>query len=133
MAAPALVIDRLDHLVLTVRDIESACAFYENVLGMRRASFGEGRVALHFGRQKINLHPHPSPIDPRATAPVPGSADLCFVTETPIGQVTAHLKACSVAIEVGPVEQTGALGAITSVYFRDPDGNLIEVANYASD
>lgn len=125
----AFEIDRLDHLVLTVADIEASCAFYERALGMRRETFGEGRVALRFGRQKLNLHPHPSPYDPIAAAPAPGSADLCFITETPIEAVAAHLNACAVEIIGGPVERTGAEGPITSLYCRDPDGNLIEIAN----
>ena len=130
MAAVALT--RLDHLVLTVRDIEATCAFYERVLGMRRETFGAGRVALHFGRQKINLHPAGREFEPKAASPTPGSADLCFLTETPIAEVMAHLEACGVAIEEGPVARTGAEGPITSVYLRDPDGNLIEVAERAA-
>ncbi len=125
-----ITLDRLDHLVLTVRDIEATCRFYESVLGMRRESFEEGRIALHFGRQKINLHPYPSPVEIVAKDPRPGTADLCFVTETPIAQVAAHLEACGVAIEMGPVERTGAQGPMTSLYCRDPDGNIIEVSNY---
>lgn len=128
-AESPITIDRLDHLVLIVRDIEAACAFYEKVLGMRRVRFGEGRVALHFGRQKINLHPDPSPHSLVADKPVPGSADLCFITETPVERVVAHLEACNVAIIGGPIERTGAEGPINSVYVRDPDGNLIEVSN----
>ena len=124
-----VVIDRLDHLVLTVRDVEASIRFYARVLGMRREDFGKGRVALHFGRQKINLHPHPSPIDPKAEFPTPGSADLCFITETPLPAVIDHLNEQGVAIELGPVARTGAEGPIRSIYFRDPDGNLIEVAN----
>ncbi len=127
-----ITLDRLDHLVLTVRDIDATCRFYESVLGMRRESFGEGRIALHFGRQKINLHPYPSPVEIVAKDPRPGSADLCFVTETPIAQVAAHLEACGVEIEMGPVERTGAEGTLRSVYCRDPDGNLIEVSNYGA-
>lgn len=123
-------IDRLDHLVLTVRDIEVTCAFYREVLGMERREFGEGRVALHFGRQKINLHPHPTPVDLVAAKPVPGSGDLCFVTTQAIEAVAAHLEACGVEIECGPIERSGAEGAITSVYCRDPDHNLIEIATY---
>ena len=130
MPDKGIVLDRLDHLVLTVRDMEASCAFYQQVLGMRRETFGAGRVALHVGAQKINLHPHPSPIDPKAPAPAPGTADLCFVAETPLTQVIAHLEARGVKIEVGPVATAGAQGAMTSVYFRDPDGNLIEVSNY---
>ena len=123
-------LDRLDHLVLTVRDIETTCAFYVRVLGMRRQSFAKGRIALHFGDQKINLHPYPSPIDPKAAVPEPGSADLCFITEAPIDEVSDHLRAQGVEIEVGPRPTIGALGPMTSVYIRDPDGNLIEIANY---
>ena len=124
-----IVIERLDHLVLTVRDIEATCAFYEEVLGTERRGFGKGRTALHYGRQKINLHPHPTPIDLVAEQPLPGSADLCFVTGQDIGAVIAHLDACGVPIEWGPGARTGAEGPITSVYCRDPDNNLIEIAS----
>ena len=124
-------IDRLDHLVLTVSDLDKSCIFYEHVLGMRREIFGEGRVALIFGRQKINLHPHPSPYEPKAETPTPGSADLCFIVDGPIDDIVAHLKDCGVPIEEGPVARSGALGPITSVYLRDPDQNLIEIATYA--
>lgn len=127
MAAPRL--ERLDHLVLTVRNIEASCDFYEKVLGMARRSFGEGRIALHFGQQKINLHPYPSPVDLVASTAEPGTADLCFITDTPIAEVAAHWRCCGVAIIGGPVERTGAQGALNSLYCRDPDGNLIEVAN----
>jgi len=120
----------LDHLVLTVRDVEESCAFYESVLGMRRETFGEGRIALHFGSQKINLHPHPSPIEPKATAPAPGSADLCFVVDGPIDAVAEHVRSHRVNIELGPVPRTGARGPMTSIYLRDPDGNLVELAVY---
>ena len=129
MTEAPVVIDRLDHLVLTVADVERTCAFYERVLGMRRACFEDGRVALHYGRQKINLHPHPTPIDPVAETPMPGTADLCFITATPIEQVVAHLAACAVPVIAGPVERAGAAGPVLSVYCRDPDGNLIEIAN----
>ncbi len=123
-------IDRIDHIVLTVRDIGATVAFYTRVLGMEEMRFGEGRTALRFGRQKINLHPHPSPIDPKAARPTPGSADLCLVAETPIAEVVRHLAACGVEIELGPVARAGAAGPIESVYVRDPDGNLVEVSNY---
>ncbi len=130
MAGTGINLERLDHVVLTVRDIEVTCAFYEKVLGMTRHSFGPDRVALHYGGQKINLHPHPSPIDPKAAVPSPGSADLCFVAQTPIAEVAAHLEACNVPVEEGPRQTVGAQGSMISVYFRDPDGNLIEVSNY---
>jgi catechol 2,3-dioxygenase-like lactoylglutathione lyase family enzyme len=133
MAGPKIALDRLDHLVLTVRDLEVTCAFYETVLGMWRESFGAGRVALHFGRQKINLHQAGREFEPKALSPTPGSADLCFIAETPVKDVIAHLTACGVAVEEGPVARTGAQGPITSVYFRDPDANLIEVSNYGQE
>jgi catechol 2,3-dioxygenase-like lactoylglutathione lyase family enzyme len=121
-------IDRLDHLVLTVADIEATIAFYERVLGMRAQTFGDGRRALAFGRQKINLHQTGREFEPRAARPTPGSGDLCFISAVPLDAVIAHLAACQVEIEVGPVERTGAVGPIDSVYFRDPDGNLLEVS-----
>jgi catechol 2,3-dioxygenase-like lactoylglutathione lyase family enzyme len=124
-------VERLDHLVLTVQDVDATIAFYESVLGMRAISFGAGRRALAFGRQKINLHAAPTPLAPHARRPTPGSADLCFVLSTPVHETLAELARLGVAVEVGPGERTGALGPITSVYFRDPDGNLIEVSNYA--
>ncbi|MEE8188170.1 MAG: VOC family protein [Kiloniellales bacterium] len=132
MSDSAVMIDRLDHLVITVRDVEATCRFFETVLGMRRETFGEGRVALHFGRQKINVHPYPSPVELVAKDPRPGTVDLCFIAETPLERVMAHLAACGIEIEMGPVECVGAEGPMTSVYFRDPDGNLIEVSNYAA-
>jgi len=124
-------IDRLDHLVLTVASIERTCAFYASVLGMEVVTFGAGRTALKFGRQKINLHQAGSEVDPKAARPTPGSGDLCFVAVTPLEQVIAHLGACGIAIELGPVPRAGAIGEMRSVYFRDPDRNLIEVSNYA--
>jgi catechol 2,3-dioxygenase-like lactoylglutathione lyase family enzyme len=123
--------ERLDHLVLTVRSIEESVAFYERVMGMQAVTFGAGRVALAFGRQKINLHQVGKEFEPKACRPTPGSADLCFITQTPLSEVVAHLAACGVPVVEGPVPRTGALGPITSVYFRDPDENLIEVSHYA--
>jgi catechol 2,3-dioxygenase-like lactoylglutathione lyase family enzyme len=123
-------IERLDHLVLTVRNIEATVAFYERALGMQQVSFGAGRRALAFGQQKINLHSASAPLNPHAVRPTPGSADLCFITSTPIPEVISHLKSARIAIEEGPVTRTGALGPITSIYFRDPDGNLLEVSRY---
>ncbi len=129
MAAPVRI-DRLDHMVLTVADIDATCAFYGRVLGMEKVVFAGGRTALSFGSQKINLHPADNPYTPRAKNAVPGSADLCLITETPLQDVIAHLGAEGVDIIEGPVAKTGATGPITSVYFRDPDENLIEVSNY---
>jgi len=126
-------IERLDHWVLTVRDIDATVAFYERVLGMRAITFGKGRRALAFGEQKINLHPAEAPLRPHAARPTPGSGDLCLVTRTPIEDVIAELENAGVAIEEGPVPRTGALGPIASVYFRDPDGNLIEVSRYETE
>jgi catechol 2,3-dioxygenase-like lactoylglutathione lyase family enzyme len=125
-----VTIDRIDHLVLTVRDVESTCAFYSRVLGMKPVTFGGGRRALSFGQQKLNLHSADAPISPHASQPTPGSADLCFITTTPIAEVLAHLQSLGVSITEGPVRRTGAAGPITSVYFRDPDSNLIEVSEY---
>lgn len=129
MASP-IVIDRLDHMVLTVADIDATCEFYGRVLGMEKVVFAGGRTALSFGRQKINLHPAGNEYDPCATHPQTGSGDLCLITEAPIAQVQAHLAAEGVEVILGPTPKTGATGPITSVYFRDPDGNLIEVSNY---
>ncbi|MBX3065366.1 MAG: VOC family protein [Anaerolineae bacterium] len=125
-------IDRLDHLVLTVADIEATCAFYSRVLNMQVITFGNGRKALQFGQQKINLHQFHKEFEPKAAAPMPGSADLCFITSNLIEVVISHLRSQSVAILDGPVQRTGALGTIMSVYFRDPDGNLLEVSTYES-
>lgn len=126
-----IAIDRLDHLVLTVRDIDATCEFYRRVLGMERITFAGGRQALSFGRQKINLHPAAAPYTPRAGHPQTGSGDFCLITETPIDDVVAHLNACDVEIIEGPCPKTGAAGELISVYFRDPDNNLVEVSNYA--
>lgn len=123
-------IDRLDHLVLTVADIDATVDFYVRVLGMEEVVFGAGRRALAFGASKINLHEAGREFEPKAARPTPGSADLCLITEAPLDLVTAELRRHGVAIEEGPVERTGATGPITSVYLRDPDGNLIEIATY---
>jgi len=122
-------ISALDHLVLTVSDITATCRFYERVLGMESVVFGAGRRALRFGNQKINLHPAGAEYPPHATHPVPGSADLCFLTDTPIEEVVRHLRNQGVEILEGPVKRTGAISTLLSIYFRDPDGNLIEVSN----
>jgi catechol 2,3-dioxygenase-like lactoylglutathione lyase family enzyme len=123
-------LERLDHLVLTVADIERTVAFYTKVLGMRAEIFGDGRRALHFGANKINLHLTGREFEPKAARPTAGSGDFCLVSAVPIDDVVAHLEACDVPIEEGPVPRTGAQGPITSVYFRDPDDNLIEVSTY---
>ena len=120
----------LDHLVLTVRDIGATCAFYERFLGMGVETFGDGRTALHFGEQKINLHQAGAEFEPKAARPTPGSADLCFITDSPIETVAAQLEAGGIEVIDGPVERTGARGRMLSVYFRDPDDNLIEVSRY---
>ncbi len=120
---------RLDHLVLTVRDVDATCRFYADVLGMRVARFGEGRIALHFGAQKINVHPVGGTSLLVAADPTPGSGDLCFLSDVPVIRWLAHLGARGVKVLDGPVRRTGAEGPIDSVYFRDPDGNLIEVSN----
>lgn len=122
-------IEVLDHLVLTVTDIDRTRAFYERVLGMETLVFGEGRHALAFGTQKINLHEAGREFEPKAAAPTPGSADLCFLTNASVAEVVEHLEANSVEIIEGPVRRTGATGPIKSVYFRDPDGNLLEVSS----
>jgi catechol 2,3-dioxygenase-like lactoylglutathione lyase family enzyme len=124
-------IDRIDHLVLTVRDIDSTCAFYSRVLGMEVVTFGTGRKALAFGKQKINLHQAGREFEPKAAYPTPGSADICLIAATPLRDVIAHLEHCNVSLVDGPVARTGATGAIKSIYLRDPDQNLIEVSRYA--
>lgn len=123
-------IDRLDHLVLTVADIDATCEFYTKVMGFSVATFGGGRKALTFGRQKINLHQQGHEYEPKAQVPTRGSGDLCFIAATSLEAVMTHLAHENVHIEEGPVDRTGATGAIRSVYIRDPDGNLIEIANY---
>lgn len=123
-------IDRLDHLVLTVADIERTCDFYTRVLGMAVVRFGNGRTALKFGRQKINLHAADRISGLVAAQPTPGSGDLCFIATEPLAEVVAHLAHCGVPIEAGPGPRAGAIGEIQSVYIRDPDQNLIEISNY---
>lgn len=123
-------IDRIDHFVLTVASIEATCAFYARVLGMQVVTFGQGRKALAFGRQKFNLHQAGKEFEPKAEVPTAGSADFCLITSTPLDQVIAHLGACGVPVLEGPVMRTGATGAIRSVYIRDPDRNLVEISNY---
>ena len=124
------MITRIDHAVLTVRNIDATCEFYTRALGMGVAAFGEGRKALTFGEQKLNLHQQGHEFEPKAQAPTPGSMDICFVSDRPLRQVVNHLQKIGIAIESGPVSRTGATGQIQSIYIRDPDNNLIEVCNY---
>ena len=122
MQSPRL--ERLDHIVLTVRDAGATCAFYQRVLGMEIETFGRGRTALRFGRQKINVE--------NAERPASGSSHLCFITSAPLADWIAHLEACGVALLDGPVKRSGAEGPIDSIYLRDPDGNSIEISTYPS-
>lgn len=128
------LVDRVDHLVLTVADIEATTRFYERALGMEREFFrgpeGQPRHALRFGRQKINLQDRATETPTKARVPTLGSGDFCLIAAVPLDDVIAHLRAQDVALEAGPVPRRGALGAMRSVYFRDPDGNLVEVAEY---
>lgn len=124
------MLERIDHLVLTVADIPRTVDFYQRVLGMRHEVFGEGRSALVFGQQKLNLHQAGREFEPKAAHPLPGAIDLCLVTAWPLERLLVHLAAEGVAVEEGPVRRTGALGPIESVYVRDPDDNLIEIGRY---
>jgi catechol 2,3-dioxygenase-like lactoylglutathione lyase family enzyme len=119
----------IDHIVLTVRSIERTCAFYADALGLDVITFDDGRRALQAGAQKLNLHEAGREFQPKALFPTPGSGDLCFVTDEPLGEVVDRLRRLGVSIEVGPVARTGAVGPLRSVYVRDPDGNLVEIAN----
>jgi catechol 2,3-dioxygenase-like lactoylglutathione lyase family enzyme len=125
-----LSIDRIDHVVLNCRDVDATADWYERVLGMRREIFGDGRLALRFGDQKINVRPSGAPHWETATVDAPGSLDLCFIADAAPDAIGDHLRACAVAITDGPVGKIGALGPMTSHYCRDPDGNLIEIATY---
>ncbi len=126
-------IDRIDHVVMTVQDVDATCDFYARVLGMRVVTFAGHRKALAFGTQKINLHQAGREFEPKAARPTPGSVDLCLITTSTLADVAAELAACGVAILGGPVDKTGATGPIRSIYFRDPDANLIEVSTYDAD
>jgi len=127
----SMKIDSIDHVVFTVKDINATCEFYSKVLGMETVTFGEGRKALAFGSQKINLQQLGRESTLIAEKPTPGSADICFVTSMSISEIIAHLNSCGVRLVGGPVERDGARGLMMSVYFRDPDLNLVEVSNYA--
>ncbi|MEM1344081.1 MAG: VOC family protein [Pseudomonadota bacterium] len=126
---PSATIQTLDHIVITVADIERTVAFYTQHLGAERISFRGGRVALAFGTQKINLHQAGAEFEPKAARPTPGSADLCFLVGEPVAEVAERLRAGGVDVFDGPVARTGATGPLTSIYFYDPDGNLIELGN----
>ena len=132
MVVELMRITGLDHLVITVRDVDAICVFYRDVLGMQVPTFGDGRLALKFGQQKINIHEAGHEIDPKADRPTPGSADLCLLVEDSLDDVVAALHEHRVDY-MGPVERTGAHGTITSVYVRDPDRNLIELSRYEQD
>ncbi len=129
MAAP-IALDRIDHFVLTVADLEATVVFYISVLGMDVVREPDRPTALHFGQHKINVHQRGQEFSPRAQHPTPGSGDFCLIVRGSIDDVMAHLEACGVAVELGPVERTGALGPMISIYFRDPDDNLVELAAY---
>ena len=123
-------ITQIDHLVLTVKDIDASCAFYTDVLGMREVTFGHGRKAVIFGNQKINFHQQGQELEPKALRPTPGSGDLCFITTNSLADVIQHIRDCEVEIIDGPLERTGALGSMMSIYICDPDRNLVEIATY---
>jgi catechol 2,3-dioxygenase-like lactoylglutathione lyase family enzyme len=127
---------RFDHIVLTVNDIEETVKFYERVLGFEKESFpgsdGKPRYALRFGSNKINLQDHATDVVNKARVPTFGSGDFCLITEVPLEQVIAHLRAENIVIEAGPVARRGAIGPMRSIYFRDSDGNLVEVSEYSS-
>jgi catechol 2,3-dioxygenase-like lactoylglutathione lyase family enzyme len=123
-----MIVSALDHFVLTVRDVSATCDFYTTVLGMTQVTFDQGRSALKFGNQQINVHQAGREIAPHALVPTPGSADLCFLVDGSMSDVAQRLAACRVTVELGPVKRTGATGTVTSIYIRDPDGNLVELA-----
>jgi catechol 2,3-dioxygenase-like lactoylglutathione lyase family enzyme len=125
------LIDHLDHIVLTTARTEQCIDFYTRVLGMKFERFGQGRMALKFGVQKINLHEKGREFEPRAALAAPGTLDICFIASLPLDDVIARLAACNVPIIEGPVMKTGAQGPIRSVYVRDPDGNLVEISEPA--
>ena len=120
---------QLDHLVLTVRDIDATCRFYTEHLGMEVITFGDNRKALRFGQQKINLHQLGQEFEPKAATPTSGAADLCFLSDTPLEDIMVKLQQAGIEVLEGPVQRTGASGPIISIYLRDPDDDLIEISN----
>jgi catechol 2,3-dioxygenase-like lactoylglutathione lyase family enzyme len=126
-------IERIDHVVLTVKNIEVSCDFYKKILGMQAVTYQDGRKAVAFGNQKINLHEAGKEFEPKALRPTPGSADLCLIAGDPLKKIISYLNICGVKIIEGPAERTGAMGPMTSVYIRDPDQNLIEIASYQNE
>lgn len=126
----SISIEFIDHIVLTAKDIQRTYNFYAEALGMSVIEFGQGRKSLVFGKQKINLHEYGKEFEPKAIGAAPGTTDICLITETPISTLISHLEKIGIDIIEGPVERTGAMGKINSIYFRDPDGNLVEVSNY---
>lgn len=125
-----MMIERIDHFVLTVRSVEETCAFYTRVLGFERVDQEGSPTALRFGLQKINIHEAGRTFEPKAAHPTPGAGDFCLVTTWPIASVVERLTANAVIVELGPVHRNGAVGPMASVYFRDPDNNLVEVSCY---
>lgn len=124
-----ITVTAIDHLVLTVHSIPRTIEFYER-LGMTAVTFGEGRTALSFGKQKINLHEYKNEFEPKAAKPTPGSADLCFLVAQPVQEIKTILEESNIQVIVGPVERTGVLTKLESIYIRDPDNNLIELSNF---
>jgi catechol 2,3-dioxygenase-like lactoylglutathione lyase family enzyme len=122
-------VERIDHLVLTVRDIDETCNFYKDILGMEVEEFSARKKALKFGNQKLDLRQKGRGFEPQAHLPTPGAIDICFIVTDAIEQVKTELENKKIQIE-GIVERRGAAGKVTSIYFRDPDQNLIEVCNY---
>jgi catechol 2,3-dioxygenase-like lactoylglutathione lyase family enzyme len=124
------MIERIDHFVLTVRSLEATLSFYQRVLSFRREVRPDVPASLRFGRQKINVHESDGPFEPKAARPTSGAGDFCLITLRSMDEVVAHLKDCGVTLVLGPVGRIGAEGPMTSVYFRDPDANLVEIARY---
>ena len=120
---------RLDHIVITVTDLERSLRFYRDALGLGVESFDNGRLALRIGEQKINIHVSGREFEPYAAKPVPGAADFCLITALPVAGLAEALEKRGIGVELGPVPRAGSLGPLNSIYLRDPDGNLVEIAN----